>query len=115
MSIIFTDENGADHQINSGEDMIKAIGQDNKRLLVFTDEEGEVVGSGYSVAQANRSQPLIKALKDAQPLAKSFGETKTTVKETPKIIFTKNEGDSLTELDRVIRSLQKSTRRRHAG
>lgn len=83
-------------------------------MVVITDEKGALVGAGVGIEGAQRSQPLIKALRDAQPMAKSFSETKKTVKTSqPRIFLKKSTGFSdqlnqLTQINKSISDLQKS-------
>jgi len=105
---VFDDGNGGTHLIGSGSDMLKALGQDNRPMIYITDESGVLVGAGVGIEGAQRSQPLIKALRDSQPMAKSFSGTKTTVKAPPKVLFKKSANTSLNDLNKAISDLQKS-------
>jgi hypothetical protein len=105
---LFDDGNGKTHRIGSGNDVLKALGQDNRPTIFITDEKGALVGAGVGIEGAQRSQPLIKALRDSQPMAKSFSGTKTTVKAPPKVLFKKSANTSLNDLNKAISDLQKS-------
>jgi hypothetical protein len=70
MNIVFQ-HNGQSHIVNCGHDINKILGNVGARTLVMTNESGAVIGAGSDVAALNRSQPLIKALRDARPLMKS--------------------------------------------
>lgn len=105
---VFEDGNGGTHLIGGGADMLKALGQDNRPRIFITDETGALVGAGVGIEGAQRSQPLIKALRDAGPMAKSFSGTKTPVKTTPKVLFKKPANTSLNDLNKAISDLQKS-------
>jgi hypothetical protein len=105
---VFDDGNGGTHLIGSGSDMLKALGQDDRPMVFITNESGALVGAGIGIDGAQRSQPLIKALRDSQPMAKSFSGTKTTVKAPPKVLFKKSANTSLNELNKTISDLKKS-------
>jgi hypothetical protein len=108
MGFIFEDGKGGVHRVGSGQDMLKALGQDDRPMVFITDENGGLVGAGIGIEGAQKSQPLIKSLRDAQPMAKSFSEPKKPVKTSqPKVIFKKSTGfsDQLNELNRINKSL----------
>jgi hypothetical protein len=112
---VFTDSAGENHLIGSGQDILKALKQDDRPLVFITNETGDLVGAGIGIEGAQKSQPLVKSLRDAQPpMAKSFSGMKTPVKTSqPKIFLKKSTGFSdqlnqLTRINKSISDLQKS-------
>jgi cytochrome c556 len=99
---VFTDSAGENHLIGSGQDMLKALNQDDRPRIYITDETGALVGAGVGIEGAQRSQPLVKALRDA-PMAKSFAPAKPQ----PRMLLKKSAGfsDQLNQLTRLNKSL----------
>lgn len=68
MHYIFS-QNGRDHVVRGGDDMQKALGLDSGgRLVVMTDEQGQLVGTGYGAEKLLKSMPLVEAMRDGSLL-----------------------------------------------
>ena len=68
MHFIFT-QNGTDQVIRGRDDMLKAIGfETGGKLVVMTDESGELIGTGFGAEKLTKSMPLVKSLRDGSLL-----------------------------------------------
>jgi hypothetical protein len=59
-------KDGQDHVINNSDDLAKMMGHQG-RPLIMTDESGEIISAGLSVARLIANEPLVKAISDAKP------------------------------------------------
>jgi hypothetical protein len=69
MQIICSDVNG-DTVINGRRDMLQALGLNGGVPVIMTDESGAVVGAGFGGEGLVNSMPMIKSLRESQPIAK---------------------------------------------
>jgi hypothetical protein len=102
---MFIFENGGQsHLINGKNDMLNALGLQVGRPTFMTNEAGEIVGIGHGVANLTKSIPLIKAIKDAQPLHKPG--KKLLVKATKQTATLAKGGFSINKLKSAVAELE---------
>jgi hypothetical protein len=71
MHFLFDDGCGRTHRVDDSRSMLKAMGVRSDALpIIMTDESGAIVGAGFGGAELTRSVPLIKAMRESQPLVK---------------------------------------------
>ena len=104
--ILFDDGSGTTHKINSGGDMMKALNMGGDGLkIAMVDEFGQLIGLGNGSEGLFKSMPIIKAVRDAKPMVKSF---LPDAPQAPRILFNKPAKTSLSKLSKDIADLQKS-------
>jgi hypothetical protein len=82
MTRIILEENGRQIDVSGPDALAKALGWGAgiRKPIVMTDESGQLIGAGTSIAAVNRSVPLVKAIRNGElkfnkptPMRKSFG------------------------------------------
>jgi len=105
MNLIFS-KDGTDHVIRGHSDMMKALGIDyGGQLVIMTDENGELVGTGFGSEKLLKSMPVVESLRDGS-LFKSMKENneplhKYRVKKQPLAKSESSFGPLLRELEQL--------------
>jgi len=101
MRILF-DNNGQTHQIQGRGDMLKALGLGGDAMsVIMTDENGALVGVGRGAEALTRSVPLIKALRESQPIIKK----PVVFKKQEPLQKSMNNGHGATTFDSLLKEL----------
>jgi hypothetical protein len=105
MHLIFS-KDGTDHVIRGRDDMLKALGlEPTGRLVVMTDETGQLVGTGFGGEKLLKSIPVVESIRDGS-LLKSMKENNEPLHKYRVKKSESSFGPMLRELEQLNRDIR---------